>query len=301
MLTFNTIDVETANADRASICQIGIVHVEEGDINDHWESLIDPEDWFDPLNVSIHGINELAVDNSPTLPEVRNELRRRLRGTILVSHTSFDRVAFERAMGRYGLEQLQVTWLDSAGIARRAWPEKYGRRGWGLPNIARDLGISFNHHDALEDARAVAEIVLRACSETDINVEQWLERVNYPISPSSRRSARSPTRVVRSEKREGNVDGILCGQTVVFTGALGIPRQEAADAAADAGCKVWPRVTSQVTMLVVGTQDKTKLNGYEKSSKHRKAEALVTKGMDIQILSENDFSELIGVDLRRRR
>ena len=28
MLTFNAIDVETANADRASICQIGIVHVQ---------------------------------------------------------------------------------------------------------------------------------------------------------------------------------------------------------------------------------------------------------------------------------
>ena len=186
-MTFKAIDVETANADRATICQIGIVHVEEGEIVDRWETLIDPEDWFDPWNVSIHGIDEIDVNNSPTLPQVRNELRRRLRGSALVSHTSFDRVAFERAMDRYGLERLQVTWLDSAGIARRAWPEKYG-----------------------------------------------------------------------------------------------------------------PRVTSQVTMLVVGTQDKTKLNGYEKSSKHRKAEALVMKGMEIQILSESDFSELIGVDLRRR-
>lgn len=300
MLTFNAIDVETANADRATICQIGIIHVEEGEIVDRWETLIDPEDWFDPWNVSIHGIDENDVNNSPTLPEVRNELRRRLRGSILVSHTSFDRVAFERAMDRYGLERLQVTWLDSARIARRAWPEKYGRRGWGLQSIARDLGISFNHHDALEDARAAAEIVLHACSETETDIETWLERVNHPILPSSRRSAGSRTRVVRSEKREGNVDGSLYGQTVVFTGSLGIPRQEAADAAADAGCKVWPRVTSQVTMLVVGTQDKTKLNGYQKSSKHRKAEALVMKGMEIQILSESDFSELIGVDLRGR-
>ena len=38
MLTFNAIDVETANADRASICQIGIVHVREGEIADRWET-----------------------------------------------------------------------------------------------------------------------------------------------------------------------------------------------------------------------------------------------------------------------
>ena len=37
MLTFNAIDVETANADRASICQIGIVHVRDGEIEDTWQ------------------------------------------------------------------------------------------------------------------------------------------------------------------------------------------------------------------------------------------------------------------------
>lgn len=109
MLTFNSIDVETANADRASICQIGIVHVREGEIANQWQTLVNPEDWFDPWNVSIHGIDETDVGGSPTLPEVRAELRARLRGSVFVSHTSFDRVAFERAMTRYDLEQLQVT------------------------------------------------------------------------------------------------------------------------------------------------------------------------------------------------
>ena len=67
-----------------------------------------------------------------------------MRGSVLISHTSFDRVAFERALTRYDLEQLQVTWLDSAKIARRAWPERYGRSGYGLKNIAKDLDISFS-------------------------------------------------------------------------------------------------------------------------------------------------------------
>ena len=155
MLTFNAIDVETANADRASICQIGIVHVRDGAIHDQWQTLINPEDWFDPWNVSIHGLKPDDVRNSPTLPDVRDELRHRLRGSVLVSHTSFDRVAFERAMTQHNLEQLQVTWLDSARIARRAWPERYALKGWGLKNVAEDLGISFKHHDALEDASAV--------------------------------------------------------------------------------------------------------------------------------------------------
>ncbi len=284
MVTFNAIDVETANADRASICQIGIVHVRGGRVVDRWQTLVNPEDWFDPWNVSIHGIDERDVRKSPTLPEVRDELRRRLRGSVLVSHTSFDRVAFERAMTRYDLEQLQVTWLDSARIVRRAWPDRYGQRGYGLKNVANDLDVSFAHHDALEDARAAAEVVLHACVATDTDIEGWLKRVNRPIFPPSSESLR----------REGNAEGALFGESLVFTGALAIPRREAADMAARAGCNVAANVSGKTTLLVVGTQDRSKLKGYEKSTKHRKAETLIERGAEIQILSESDFSELIS-------
>lgn len=300
MLTFNSIDVETANADRASICQIGIVQVRDGNIRDQWQTLVDPEDWFDPWNVSIHGINESDVRGSPTLPQVRDELRIRLRGSILVSHTSFDRIAFERAMTRYNLEQLQVTWLDSAKIARRAWPDRYGRSGYGLKNIAMDFDIPFRHHDALEDARACAEIVLRACAETETNIEDWLHKVTIPIFSSDSRSLSNPGRSVKQQsvKRQGNVEGSLYGETIAFTGALVIPRNKAADMAAEAGCNVAASVSKKVTILVVATQDKSKFNGYDKSSKHRKAELLINQGANIQILSENDFSDLMAQNLR---
>lgn len=292
MLTFNAIDAETANADRASICQIGIVHVHDGEIQDQWKTFVNPEDWFDPWNIEIHGIDEAAVRGAPTLPEVRDELRRRLRGSVLVSHTAFDRVAFERAMDKYDLEHLQVIWLDSARVARRAWPDRYGKRGWGLKNIASDFGISFKHHDALEDARASAEIVLLACDVANLDVEGWLQRVERPIVASSSRSS-SGGATAPSVKREGSAEGPLYGETIVFTGALSISRQEAAKLAANSGCNVILHVSKKTTMLVVGTQDRKKLNGYEKSSKHRKAESLIDQGVDIQILSESDFYEVV--------
>ena len=49
-----------------------------------------------------------------------------------------------------------------------------------------------------------------------------------------------------------------------------------------------------------GVFGRHKLKGYEKSSKHRKSEVLIEKGADIQILSEGDFSELMGVELPKR-
>ena len=68
--------------------------------------------------------------------------------------------------------------------------------------------------------------------------------------------------------------------------------------AAQAGCHVVDNVSKKVTILIVGIQDEGKLNGYEKSGKHRKVETLIAKGSEIQILSEKDFSELMEIEMQ---
>ena len=109
-----------------------------------------------------------------------------------------------------------------------------------------------------------------------------MERVVKPISPLD------STSIVRN----GNADGPLFGEKLVFTGALSMPRREAADAA---GCEVEAGVTKQTSVLVVGDQDIHRLSGHEKSSKHRKAEELMKKGQQIRILGESDFQRLLGL------
>jgi DNA polymerase-3 subunit epsilon len=49
-------------------------------------------------------------------------------------------------------------------------------------------------------------------------------------------------------------------------------------------------------MLIVGFQDSYKLGGYEKSTKHRKAEELVKKGQQIKIFSEDDFRKIVELN-----
>ena len=173
-LTFNAIDVETANSDPSSICQIGIVSVRDGTIKGQLSLLVNPEAPFNPFNVRLHGISEDTVKDSRTLPQVEYKVRRHLDGTALVSHTPFDRRALDGAMHRYGLKPIRAHWLDSAQIARRAWPQRYRSR-WSLALIASDLNIKFRHHDAAEDARAAGEIVLHACQHTGLDIDGWLQ------------------------------------------------------------------------------------------------------------------------------
>jgi len=278
-MRFVAIDVETANADMASICQIGLAKYTNGVLADEWKTYVDPEDYFDDINISIHGIKESTVKGAPTFPELADTLRSYLVGTVTVCHTHFDRVAIHQAAQRYGITAPECTWLDTARVARRAWNE-CARKGYGLFNVCKMLGYEFRHHDALEDAKAAAHILLAASNGTGLDIDSWLKRIRQPIDPI---------------KRDGNPDGPLYGEVLVFTGALEIPRREAADLAASIGCQVAPGVTKRTTMLVVGDQDIKKLAGHEKISKHRRAEELIAKGITIRILKESDFKELVRI------
>jgi DNA polymerase-3 subunit epsilon len=213
------------------------------------------------------------------------ESRLCISSVITVSHTAFDRISITRSCDQ---RRLNVAWLDSARIARRAWPERYVQKGYGLAAIACDLGIEFGHHDAGEDARVAAEIVIRASKKMCLSIEDWLiEAGQHGRTGISRKF--DPIR------RNGNKEGALFGEVLVFTGSLQIPRRQAADLAAAAGCTVHAAVTKETTLLVVGDQDINRLAGHEKSAKHRKAEALIEAGQPNRIVQESDFLQLSSV------
>ncbi|CBL45228.1 exonuclease domain in DNA-polymerase alpha and epsilon chain [gamma proteobacterium HdN1] len=284
-ISFVAIDVETANANMASICQIGLVEYSNGTPIREWSSYVNPEDYFDGMNVSVHGITEGTVIGAPVFSEVSEVLRSMLEGRVVVCHTHFDRAAISKAFRKSGATELSCQWLDSAKVARRAW-EVCAEKGYGLSAVSKMLGYTFQHHDALEDAKASANIMVRACEERGLDIVGWLTQVGKPIA--NRSSSMLP-----SVRREGNPQGELTGEILVFTGQLEMSRQEAANIAASVGCEVVPSVTKKTTILVVGDQDISKLAGHEKSAKHRKAEELISMGLSIRILGESDFMELV--------
>lgn len=284
-MQFVAIDVETANADMGSICQIGLARFVDGKVAEEWCVLVDPEDYFDEVNISIHGIKPGMVRGQPKLPQIADKLRATLEGAVSVCHTHFDRISLARAFGKYRLNPIATSWLDSARVARRAWKD-LAWRGYGLANVCSRIGYQFQHHDALEDAKAAGFVLLAALRESQQDLDHWRRRVNQPIEPKS--SSSSP-----SVRRDGNPEGDLYGEVLVFTGALEMSRSEAADLAASVGCQVAPSVTKKTTILVVGDQDAARLAGHEKSAKHRKVEQLVAEGQRIRIVRESDFKTLV--------
>lgn len=163
---FFALDVETANTDRSSICQIGVACVRPDNSMETWATYVEPktDDWS---FTGIHGITARAVAGAPTFDMVYPLLLQALAGKIVFQHSCFDQSAISAACAKGRLTQPTWRWRDSVQVARLAWPELKGNGGHGLSSLKKHLGLDFIHHDAGEDARASAEVVLRAETHTE--------------------------------------------------------------------------------------------------------------------------------------
>ena len=270
----------------ASICSIGVAVFENGAIESEWHSLVDPKDFFAPANMSVHDIKEADVRGAPTFKGVAVDVERLLGSQVVVTHTHFDRVAMHQAAVRWGIPTLSCTWVDTARVARRIWAER-AKSGYGLKSICKKIGYEFDHHNALEDAKAAGHVMLAAMKESGLDLEAIQKRAVQPIDPSPSGS--------KAVTRDGNPNGAFAGEVIVFTGALEMARHEAADFAAFVGCDVTNNVTKKTTILVVGDVDIRKLAGHDKSTKQRKAEQLIKDGQQLRIIRETDFKAMVAL------
>lgn len=176
-MRFYSLDVETANPDQASICQIGIGVFEDNRLVDTWKSYIDPQDYFHWRFIEIHGIDSKTVKRKPTFPKVYPNLRRLLENNVVVHHSPFDRIAFGKAFAKYDLEPFDIRWLDSVKVAKQAFGNGSLEGGYNLANLAAYLDIDFQHHDALEDAVACGHIILHAIKQTGQTIESIITNI----------------------------------------------------------------------------------------------------------------------------
>jgi DNA polymerase-3 subunit epsilon len=275
-MNYIVLDLETANPNCASICQIGIVVVENGETVGTFSYLIDPQDRFDHWNIKVHGIRPEHVVGQPTFPDLMPEIARLIEGRIVVTHGSFDRIAVTKASQKHNLPIVEARWLDNQTVVRRTWPQ-FSRRGYSLGNLAAHFGITFQHHDALEDAIATADIFRRALAESGRTASDW-------ASGAPRQSGAAPILL------QGASDGPFSGKTIVFTGRMQVARKEAAKRAAERGFTVTAAVSPATTLLCVGGD----ASQARASSKGRQAERLRSSGHPVSIISEDEFWRLLS-------
>lgn len=310
-MKFTAIDFETANSSRSSACAVGLTIVDNGNVVGSIYKLIRPEPlYFSPFNVSIHGITENDVAHAPSFYELWPELLANISGPIVAHNASFDISVIRRSLDDAGIAYPDLDYYCTRVIAKQTWP---GQPTYSLDYIAQLLGITFQHHNAADDARACALIALQACQ---LNKVASLDELQAPFVFSAGRLypggyspcrgiGKDPTNRSRDSNKlrasdiaatvsTFNPDHPFYSKSFVFTGAMtALLRKDAMQAVVDHGGQCHDTVRHDTNYLVVGQIGFIGYREGHKSTKMKKAEALLTEGCPIEILSEADFISML--------
>ena len=307
MSDFVAVDLETATSSHNSSCAIGIAVVQGGEITHTEKWLIRPPDnYYEEINIRIHGITAEQTENSPNFPEVWESVQSFIGDSLVVAHSaaSADMSFIRKSSTHYDFTPPNFRYVCSRDMARLMWPNRLSYR---LKDLSKEFEIELNHHDPVSDAKAAAKLALLMCEELRIaSLEDAAFELGYhprPFSIATSREGgkREGIRAVKAQEvkaRLAKVKGVeisedigsLRDKTLLFTGKLSLmDRKVAKLLAQEAGASTVSGVSNKVDYLVVGQQDSGKVGEDGRSSKMKKAEELKATGHHIEIIDEVDF------------
>lgn len=304
MYDFIAIDFETANEKMGSACSIGIAAVKDGVITDAYYSLIKPIGGdFAPRNIEIHGITPEMVADAKTLDELCPEIAHFFdeHTPVFAHNAKFDMSVLKQSSS---VKLPEFWYADSMDAAA---PFVHGSKS--LMACAEALRVPVeHHHDALDDAKVCAGIVLCAMNRDGVSsVWEFVAKENVKVcrfseleaaktfadhKPSKHYHKLSPSDVSRTTEVVDE-NGPLFGKNIVFTGDMSIGRKDAMQIAVNCGAVVKSSVSRKTDFLVVGVQDTAVVGDDGMSGKEEKAHALNEAGADIRFLSESEFLDMV--------
>ncbi|MET4003439.1 MULTISPECIES: exonuclease domain-containing protein [Arthrobacter] len=330
-LDFTAIDFETANGFRGSPCSVGLTKVRGGVIVEEGYWLMRPpegHDHFDSRNITIHGITPDDVATAPRFAEVFPAIGAFIGADPLVAHNA----AFDLGVIRSAAEVSKIPapafdYACTVILSRK----NYSLPSYSLPFVAEAAGVPLqNHHDATEDARACAGIMVdiagkhgvdsvRGVFESMTLAMPHVDAYNPTTDELSKATRSALERMVQMQagiaagtarggrsswSTEGpnpepnthaDIAHPLFGQTVVFTGDLSLGRPEAKIRAAAHGAQCASNVTLKTTVLVVGSGfTAVDLRSGRLTSKAKRVLDLQRRGQGIEVLSEGEFMQMVG-------
>ena len=190
---FVVFDIETTGFSPVNnrIIEIGAVKVSGGSIVDRYSTFVNPKTPI-PFEIEkLTGINDSMVIDAPEIEEILPQFLAFCSDAVLVAHNAnFDMSFIKENALRQGIRR-EFTYVDTVGIARILLPNQAKHT---LDAVAKTLGISLeNHHRAVDDAEATAEIFVKMIPMLNKAGAQTLAQVNAMGASSPDIIKRLPT------------------------------------------------------------------------------------------------------------
>ena len=158
MDSFVVFDIETTGFSSVMnhIIEIGAVKVENGKIVDRFSTYVNPQEPIPYRITKLTTITDADVMDAPTIDQVLPEFFAFCEGCVLVAHNASFDTGFIKENARKLELPYAYTHVDTLAMARVLLPQL---AKFTLDHVAKTVGVSLeNHHRAVDDAEATAEI-----------------------------------------------------------------------------------------------------------------------------------------------
>jgi len=159
------IDVETTgmSAVRNRIIEIAIIRIEGNKIEDTFTTFINPQVFIPSFITHITGISNNDVENAPVFAEVKNKVKKILKGTTFVAHN----VWFDYSFIKSEFEREEIPFESkrccTVRLSRRLYPQY---KSHSLAKIIERFGFEYqNRHRAYDDAHVVWQLLKKIKKE----------------------------------------------------------------------------------------------------------------------------------------
>jgi DNA polymerase III epsilon subunit-like protein len=195
-------DVEYANNENKSICQMGIMcenYEDREPVFPELDIYINPNDGFDTFCTQIHGICADTVKDAPSFPEIWTKIEKYFTNSIIIGHNvaGADLDALVKALRRYNIDIPEMYYVDTLEIAREHIPSCYVKN-YGMSALCAYFDICIdNEHNAFDDACANADLLRALSANFQIILDDYVQRyiphetndfIHFVSNPTIRKS-----------------------------------------------------------------------------------------------------------------
>lgn len=311
--SYVVIDIETSgfDANHDSIIEIGALRIKNNEITDKFSSLVKPDKYFidsqakaetdyfetesgkycyyiDDFIIERTGINNAMLLDAPETKDVLAAFFKFINDDIIVGHNvNFDvNFIYDNYLKYFG-KTFGNDFTDTLRLSRIALKELEHHT---LKDVAKYFSVvQTMEHRALADCETTWK-----CYE---ELKKYIKENNIEMPVHKHKSSGHKFRAkdIATDNIEFDETSPFYRKVFCFTGTLDkMTRKEAMQIVADNGGINGDGVTKKTNYLVLGNNDYCKAIKDGKSSKHKKAQQLILKGQELQIISENVFYDMIS-------
>lgn len=202
--SFVVFDIETTGLmpGKDEITEIGAVVLENGEITDTFQTFANPGVKLSEKIIKLTGITDDMLEDAPSPQEAVKAFLEFANGRVLVAHNgaSFDVRFIQITAEKAGIE-CKLDNVDSLPLAHALYE---GLSSYRLNRIGKYLGIpDFNHHRAVDDAKALAQIFIHMCEDLKNREIIRLEEINTGLESKGAVQKRSNHMVLLVQNQAG--------------------------------------------------------------------------------------------------